>query len=240
MPLAGHTGRQDEHGVDAEDQHTGDRGVGEVVIRGGDDRQQRDHRVGEGQPAPAGALDADEHQCDQQRPTEVQRGHRRELVGDGCIRVLRIDLRAVGLERVDESVLVEHPGRCQRVEDVDDERDQRHRYEPVAEAGVEVAVAEHDPADEREAQREVDEHVVVVEELDQPVEPHRQVLDAVLAEDVERPLGIDDATRVGERGALVVAGQMADLLVSEEGGDDDDDLTDGEPVAGGEAGGAWH
>ena len=74
-------------------------------------------------------------------------------------------------------------------------------------------MAEHDPADEREAQREVDEHVVVVEELDQPVEPHRQVLDAVLAEDVERPLGIDDATRVGERGALVVAGQMADLLV---------------------------
>ena len=101
-------------------------------------------------------------------------------------------------------------------------------------------MAEHHPADEGEAGREVDEHVVVVEELDQPVEPHRQVLDAVLAEDVERPLGIDDATRVGERGALVVAGQMADLLVSEEGGDDDDDLTDGEPVAGGEAGGAWH
>ena len=42
-------------------------------------------------------------------------------------------------------------------------------------------------------------------------------------------LDVDHAAGVGERGVGVVAGQVADLLVSEEGGDDDDDLADGEP-----------
>jgi hypothetical protein len=142
---------------------------------------------------------------------------------------------------VDEPALVEHAGRCQRIQDVDDECQERHRQEPVPESRVQVAVTEHDPADEREAEREVDEHVVVVEELDQPVEPHRQVLDAVLAEQVQCLLDVDHSAGVGERRTLVVAGQVADLLVPEEGGDDDDDLADGEPMAaGGAGGGAWH
>jgi hypothetical protein len=123
---------------------------------------------------------------------------------------------------------------------MDHERDQRDGEEPVAEPRVHVAVAPNDPADEREAGREVDEHVVVVQELDQSVEPHRDVLDAVLAEDVQRPLGVDDLASVGERRLAVASGQVADLLVGEEGGGDDDDLADGEPMAAGEAGSAWH
>ena len=137
-------------------------------------------------------------------------------------------------------MLVEHPRRRQRIQHVDDERDQRDREEPVAEPRVHVAVAPDDPTDEREAGREVDVHVVVVQELDHPVEPHDQVLDAVLAEDVQRPLGVDDLARVGERRVGVAPGQVADLLVGEEGDGDDDDLADGEPAAGGEAGAAWH
>ena len=240
MPLASAGRGECEDCVDAEDEHAGDGGVGEVVVCGGDDRQQRDRRVQQRQVTPARALDADEHQCDQQRPPEVQGRHRRELVGDRGVGVLAVDAWPVGLERVDETVLVEHPRRCQRIEHMDDERDQRHRHEPVAEPGVQVAVAEHDPSDEREAQREVDEDVVVVEELDQPVEPHREMLDAVLAEDVQRLFDVDHAAGVGERRVGVVASQVADLLVAEEGSDDDDDLADGEPGAGGEAGGTWH
>jgi len=101
-------------------------------------------------------------------------------------------------------------------------------------------MAEHHPADEREAHGEVHEDVVVVQELDQPVEAHREVLELVLVEHVQRLLDIDDPAGVGERGVSVVAGEMANLLVPEERGDDDDDLADGEPRAGGEAGGAWH
>jgi len=240
VPLASAGRHQREDCVDAEDEHAGDGGVGEVVVCGGHDRQQRDRRVQQRQVTPARPLDADEHHCDQQCPSEVQRRHRRELIGDRRIGVLAVDAGAIGLERVDETVLVEHPRRSQRIEHVDDECDQRHRDEPVAEPRVEVAVAEDDPTDECEAQREVDEDVVVVEELDQPVEPHRDVLDAVLAEDVQRLFDVDDAAGIGERRVGVVASQVADLLVAEEGGDDDDDLADGEPGAGGEAGGTWH
>ena len=170
----------------------------------------------------------------------MQRRHRRELVGDRGVGVLRVDPRAVGLERVHEAVLVEHPRRRQRIQHVDDERHQGDRQEPVAEPRVDVTMAPHDPADEREAGREVDEHVVVVQELDQPVESHRQVLDALLTEDVQRSLGDDDLTGVGERRVRVATGQVSDLLVGEEGGGDDDDLADGEPMAAGEAGCAWH
>ena len=101
-------------------------------------------------------------------------------------------------------------------------------------------MAEHHPADEREAGGEVDEHVVVVEELDQPVEVQREVLEPVLVEDVQRLFDVDHAAGVGERGVGVVASEVADLLVPEEGGGDDDDLAHGEPRTGGEAGSAWH
>jgi hypothetical protein len=170
----------------------------------------------------------------------VQRRHRRELVGDGLVGVLGVDARAVALQGVDEAVLVEHSGWCQRIGDVDDERDHRHRDEPVAEPGVEIAVAQHHPADEREAGGEVDEHVVVVEDLDQSVQPHRHPLDAVLAEQVQGTLDVDHPAGVGERRIGVVAREVADLLVADEGGDDDDDLAHGEPTAGGQAGSTWH
>ena len=101
-------------------------------------------------------------------------------------------------------------------------------------------MAQHHPADEREAGGEVDEHVVVVEELDQPVQPHRHPLDAVLAEQVQGALDVDHPAGVGEGRLGVVARQVADLLVAEEGGDDDDDLAYGEPAAGGKAGSTWH
>jgi len=229
-----------EHGVDAEHEHAGDCGIGQVVVGGGDDRQQRDRRMQQREVAPPRALDADEHQRDEQCPPEVQRWHRRELVGHRGVGVLGVDPRTVCLERVDEAVLVEHPGRCQRIQDVDDQRQQRHRDEPVAESRIDVSVADDDPTHEREAEREVDVDVVVVEELDQTVEPHRSVLDAVLAEHVQGLLDVDDAAGIGERRVGVVACQVADLLVTEERGHDDDDLADGEPRAGGEAGGAWH
>ncbi len=163
----------------------------------------------------------------------MQRRHRRELVGDRGIGVLGVDARAVGLERVDEAVLIEHARRCQRIEHVDHERDQRHQHEPVPEPGVEVSVAEHHPADEGEAGGEVDEDVVVVEELDQPVETQREILEPVLVEHVQGLLDIDHAAGVGERRVGVVARQVADLLVAEERDDDDDDLAHGEPGAGG-------
>ena len=170
----------------------------------------------------------------------MQRRHRRELVRDRGVRVLRVDPRTVGLQRVDEAVLVEHARRRQRIQHVDHECDHRHRDEPVAEPRVEIPVAPHHPADEGEAGGEVDEHVVVVEELDQPLQPHRHPLDAVLAEQVQRALDVDHPAGVGEGRVGVVAGQVADLLVAEEGGDDDDDFAHSEPTAGGEAGSLWH
>jgi hypothetical protein len=240
LPLASCARDQCEHGVDAEDEHAGHCGVGQVVVRGGDDRQQRDRRVRQRDPTPARALDPHEHERDQQRPAEVQGGHRRELVGNRRRGVLRVDLRTVRLQRVHEAVLVEHPGRRQRIHDVQHESDHGHRQEPVAKARVDVTVAEHHPADEREAGREVDEHVVVVQELDQPVQPHRQVLDPVLAEHVQRLLGIDDLAGVGERRIGVVTSQVTDLLVPDEGDNDEDDLANREPAAAAEAGSAWH
>ena len=175
----------------------------------------------------------------------MEGGHRRELVGDRLVGVLGVDARPVLLQGVDEAVLVEHSGWCERIGDVDDQRDHRHRDEPVAEPGVEIAVAQHHPADECEAGGEVDEHVVVVEELDQPVQPHRHPLDAVLAEQVQGALDVDHLAGVGEGRIGVVARQVADLLIAEEGGDDDDDLAYGEPAAGGPAAGGktgstWH
>jgi hypothetical protein len=137
-------------------------------------------------------------------------------------------------------VLIEHARRCQRIEHVDHECDEGDRQEPVAEPGIEIAMAEHHPADEREAGGEVDEHVVVVEELDQPIETQREILKPVLVEHVQGLLDVDHAAGVGERRVGVVARQVADLLVAEERGDDDDDLAYGEPAAGGGAGSGWH
>ena len=101
-------------------------------------------------------------------------------------------------------------------------------------------MAEHHPADEREADGKVDEHVVVVEELDQPVEAKGEVLEPVLVEDVQRLFHVDDAAGVGERRVGVVPRQVAHLLVPEEGGGDDGDLAHGEPATGGEAGSLRH
>ena len=203
------------------------------MVGGGDDRQQRDRRVGERDPGPAPALDANEHQRDQQRPTEVQGRHRRELIGNRLVGVLGVDARAVALQRVDEAVLVHHPRWGEWVEHVDHERDHRDREEPVPEPGIDLPVTEHDPPDEGEARGEVHEHVVVVEELNQAVQPHDHALDAVLAEHVQRALDVDDTTGVGEGRVGVVACQVANLLVGDERNGDDDDLAHGEPAAGG-------
>jgi hypothetical protein len=223
-----------EEGVDAEHQRAGDGGVGQVVIGSGDDRQQGDRRVSVGDPAPAGALDPDEHHRHQQGPPEVQRRHCRELVGDRLVGVLGVDPRAVGVQRVDEAVLVEHARGSEWEGDVDHQRRQRHAQEPVPESGIQIAVPQHDPADEAEAEREVDEHVVVVEELDQPVEPHRDVLDAVLVEHVQGALDVDHCAGVGEGGVGVALRQMADTFVPDEGDDDQGDLAQSEPAVPGE------
>jgi len=229
-----------ECGVDAEDQCACHCSIGEVVVGGGDDRQQRDRRVRQGHVAPTCALDPDEHQRDQQRPSEVQRGHRRELVGDRLVGVLAVDAGAIALERVDEPVVLEHSRWRQGIGDVDRERGEGDGEEPVAEPRVHVAMADDDPADEGEADREVDEDVVVVQELDQAVEAHCRLLQPVLAEHVQVALDTDDLAGVFHGGARVVAGQVADLLVAEEHGDHDDDLANGEPATGGEAESTWH
>jgi hypothetical protein len=130
-------------------------------------------------------------------------------------------------------VLVHHPRWGEWIEHVDDERDHGDRQEPVPEPGIDLPVTEHDPPDEGEARREVHEHVVVVEELNQAVEPHDHALDAVLAEHVQRALDVDDTMGVGEGRVGVVPCQVANLLVGDERNGDDDDLAHGEPAAGG-------
>ena len=55
------------------------------VVRGADHDQRGEHRVQDRQPAPPGAGGRDDPERDHDRPADVQRRHRRVLVGEGVL-----------------------------------------------------------------------------------------------------------------------------------------------------------
>jgi hypothetical protein len=200
---------------DGERQHqqAGDGGIEPVVVGRRDDREERDRRVGERNPAPAGAHDDDDADPDDHRPPEVQRRHRRELVGHGLGVIRRVDVGPVDVERVDEAV--DHARWSERVDDVDRERGGGDAHQPVPHRAVPHGMAYEQPQHEGDRDREVHADVVAVEERHDRLAAQHERLDRVLRHE-PATLRIEHAAGVAERLGGVVAGEEADLPVADE------------------------
>ena len=159
------------------------------MVAGGDDRQQRDGRVGEPPPAVPARGDGDDADRHHQRPSEVQRRHRRELIGHRSTRVVGIDAGAVHAQRVD--VPLEHPRRCERERDVDHHRRHRDADEPVPDRRVLVAVAGERPDQEGCGGGEVHADVEVVEDVDHARHVEDESLHRQLDGPTEPPLDVE-------------------------------------------------
>jgi hypothetical protein len=105
---------------------------------------------------------------------------------------------------------VDHQGR---------DRDSDH---PRADAAVPLWVTRQHPHHEDRRQREVDTDVVTVEEADDGFAVERQRLHRLLGEQAQPALETDHLAGVLDGLVGVVAGQIADLAVADEGDGDDD------------------
>ena len=114
------------------------------------------------------------------------------LATDSVVSVA-VDARAIHVQRVDETVAAEHAWRREWIGDVDRERGGGDPDEPDANPRVGARVAEMGPQQERDRGREVDHHVVVVQQVDDEPAVEDQPLHGCLAEHVELPLDVDDA-----------------------------------------------
>ena len=79
---------------------------------------------------------------------------------------------------------------------MDDEGEQRHAGEPVADLGVLIATAGEHPHQECDRDREMDEDVVPIEELDDPRQIDHPTLHPLLREGADRAFPLDDPFRV--------------------------------------------
>jgi hypothetical protein len=197
------------------------------VVRGRDDREECDHGVGEGDPPPAVAHHDDEPDGDHHRPAEVQRRHRRELVGDRLGVVGGVDVGSVHVEGVDEAG--HHPRRGERVGHVDRECGCRDTDQPVPHRAVPVGPADEQPQHEGDGDREVDADVVAVEECDQRLAAEGEVLNGALGHE-PAALDAEHVGGVGHRLVGVVAGEEADLAVADEQRRHQGDLTHERPA----------
>jgi hypothetical protein len=194
-----------DHQRRGRDDHQRDRGVDPVVVGCGDDREQRDRRVHEGEQAASSAANGDERAGHHDGPAEVQRRHRRELIGDRLRGVGAVDAWPVALQGVDETRALQHSWWCQRIQHVHDQRCHRDADEPGADAAVVALMSHVHPHQERCRQREVNSDVVAVQEAHDQVAVHDEPLHSSFTEDVETPFQLDNPIGVGHRRVGVVA-----------------------------------
>ena len=72
----------------------------------------------------------------------------------------------------------------------------------------------------------MNEHVVAIEQLDERVAAHREVLETALGEDVGMAFQVDDSAGVGDSLVSVVARQVPDLAIADEDGHDQGNFPD--------------
>lgn len=196
------------------------RRVQHPVVTGGHDRRDGEQRVQQPEALhpPPGRDDRDDDPAPQ-RPSEVQRGHGRVLVGQGGERaVVRLGEVLYAVHGVDDPQPRHEPRRCQRIEPEPDEGQQGRETErgpgpPVVPRPPPVQQGQH-------AQRhhEVEGLVVEVEEVPQPVDLDHRVVGPVLDVDVQQALEVEDLPAVlfgggPPRGVGSAGGRESDLLV---------------------------
>lgn len=195
-----------------ERQRRADRGVGHEVVAGDDHDEARDHGVERAECADESMpRDVPDRVAGEDRPCDVHRRHRRELVGTLAARD-RVWVRPVRTTGVDEAG--EHAGRRHRHEQMDDEGDRGGRDERVAQDREDGGAAP--PERERhdgQRQREVDEVVGVGRH--ERLRPVERRLETPFDVDPECRLGVEQPRRIAERCVLGLVREVPDRGVAE-------------------------
>ena len=223
---------QQQQGRDENHDATGR--VEEVVVGGNDDREQREHRIGESEPARRPMCRELPHDdAAPQCPAEVQAGHRGVLVGDGLGNGGFIAPQSTDrVECVDETrrphktTLVTYhwdiattfeiqPGWGQRERPVTDDRQGSGETKEVAHRTVGAVPLDVHPDQQADGDDEVQRAVIDVHQPDEPFASQERVLDGLLVEDedVLLPLHQPPCVAVGAALAVALVGQAADRLV---------------------------
>ncbi len=120
------------------------------------------------------------------------------------------------VERVGEAEARQHPRRGRRVGEIADQPDRVGRDDGVSDRRVPVGVAQVRPQEERERDRELGVEIRPVGDVKHdPGRVEGEPLDRELAEDAERPLGVDDVVRMCQRGAAAPGRDDARELVGD-------------------------
>ena len=188
-----------------------DDAVEPVVVGGEHDGHARQERVREDQPARARLRDANDAVRNDERPTDMQRRHRRELIREFSNRLRAIWIRAVQHHRVDEAR--HHARRREREQQVNAERRGSHREQNPANPAVITERTNERPHQERDGADEVERHVVAVHRDDKIAMRENQPLQRCLRIEREPMLPLEHAIRVRERGVDLVLPEVPDELV---------------------------
>lgn len=199
------------------------------MVGGADDDEQGHQRVQQPQHAPAGPGGRDHAERQHQCPSEVQRGHRGELVGHGVGGGRGpVDGGPVDLRGVDEVRGAEHPGRCEREGEVQCEGGAGQDGEGAPGPQVVAGPAQVQPDQEEDGRREVHGRVVGVRDVHEDVtgpaaagSVQEQALDRAFAGEGQGALGVPDPARVAEGLVGAVRGEHpARLVDGEQAGDE--------------------
>lgn len=168
------------------------------------------------QPPPCRPRHGDQADRHHQRPAEVQRRHRGELVRQ-LVGVGRpVDRRPVQPRGVHQSRHRQQPGRGQRIRQVQHQRGRGDRRQRAPGPDVVPRAAQVQPDQEGRGGREVDGRVVGVGELDERVAVQQRGLHRALPGQMQRPLQVPDLTTVAVRLGGVAGREPAAQLVDEE------------------------
>lgn len=196
------------------------------MVGGAHDHGQGQQRVQQPQPPPPGTGGDDEPDRHHQGPAEVQRRHRRELVGQVVALRRPVHRGAVHARGVDQARPGEHPRRGERERQVQHQRRGGDRGQDPAGPDVVGRAAQVEPDQEGRRGREVDQGVVGVRAVHQRVAVQQERLQRTLAGQVEPSFGVPHVMGVAVRLAGVPGREPAAGLVDEEEPRDQQELSD--------------
>ena len=200
-------------------------GVEEEVVGGHDDREDDQRRVADPCEPEAVARHGETGRADRDRVRGVQRRHGGVGVREhGDQAGVVIDARLV--QRVDETQVGQHPGRCRRIEDVSGQADQVDGGDQIPKPRIELVAAQVDEEHEPERQRELAVEVRPVRDAHHDRRGVKcPLLQVELVEEAQAPLGVHDRVRVSNRGRPVAHREGAGQLVGHVQQREDRELT---------------
>jgi len=192
----------------------------EPEMIGGDDDGERGHdRVRHGEPAPPAPERGDDRGRHEDGPADVHGRHRGQLVRVQAGRV-GVNRLVVHDGRVDHPGAREHAGRRDRHQ-LDEQADTGEGHQRRAPAAVVGPVPDEQPDHAGDQNREVQDVVIQVEELDQQGMRQEQPLQPGLARHADGPLELPDPACPADRSIRSKDGESAGILPERVQADDE-------------------